>query len=55
MTLFNVMRKEDIMKKNEQLSTFDRMMQDDDFQTKFTSGCPKIQKFLGRVNNYVIY
>ncbi len=43
MILFNVMRKEDIMKKNEQLSTFDRMIQDDDFQAKFTSG---YQEFL---------
>lgn len=37
------MRKEDIMKNNEQLSTFDRMMQNDDFQAKFASG---YQEFL---------
>ena len=43
MILFNVMRKEDIMKKNEQLSTFDRMMQDNDFQANFASG---YQEFL---------
>ncbi|MBC5797198.1 helix-turn-helix transcriptional regulator [Sphaerospermopsis sp. LEGE 00249] len=31
------------MKNNEQLSTFDRMMQNDDFQAKFASG---YQEFL---------
>ena len=38
-----MLKKEDFMKKIDQLSTLDRMMQNPDFKAKFTAG---YQKFL---------
>jgi hypothetical protein len=43
MIILNVTKKEHIMKKIEELSTFDRMMQSPDFKAKFAAG---YQKFL---------
>lgn len=43
MIILNVTKKEDIVKKIEQLSTLDRMMQSPDFKAKFAAG---YQEFL---------